>query len=934
MDARIEFQEYALNNTGASSVAVAATESPSSACIFPLSVGQKQLWLLQQLDPYSAAYNTILYLRLAGRLDRQALERSFSEIVRRHEILRTTFPLWEREPAQQIHPALAVTLPLIDLSGLEVSLQNKVARSLRQREAQRPFDLAAGPLLRVSLIGLGSQQHELLITMHHIVRDGWSKDILLEELRILYDAYHRRKASPLSELPIQYADYAVWQQRWLQNGSFENRYAYWYKQLADLPALDLPIDCPRPQVAGHPAEEVSFCFSNGLSDRLRRLGQQEGATLFMVLLAGFQWLLGLHAGQNNIAVGTAVTNRNRRELERLIGFFVNTLVIRTDLGGVSSFRELIRRVRQVVLAAYSHDVPFEKLVEKLNPTRVPGRTPFFQAMFSLQNAETDAVELGNLNAEGIDDFKFQETKFELLLQMESGEDSLAGELQYAADTYSRQTMQRLVRHYELFLEQAVAKPDVPLLEIPLLTQGEMELIVFEWNNTDREYPQEKCVHEIFEEQVRQSPDAVAVGFGTERQTYSELNQKANQIARYLRSLGVAAETRVALCLERGMRMVESVLGILKAGGAYVPLDLGLPPERLEYMLRDIQPDVLLTEEKFKRQMEHSAAQIVCLEAVKRQIVEQSNENLSCRNSGDNLAYVMYTSGSTGRPKGIMICHRAISRLVLNTNYVDLKAGDVFLQFAPTSFDAATFEIWGCLLNGGLLVIPKGGRASVEELGEQIQKHQVSVLWLTAGLFHQVVEQVLDKLKGVKQLLSGGDVLSAAHVRRVGEKSKATQLINGYGPTENTTFSCCYRMTPEEMASLGESVPIGTPINSTRAYVLDQQMNPVPLGIRGELYLGGDGLARGYWKAPALTAERFVPDPFRGGGERLYRTGDQVRWRNDGKLEFLGRLDHQIKLRGYRIELGEIEAALCQHAGVEQAVVMVREDHNREKQLVG
>lgn len=792
MEPRTEVQEHALGN---GSYAVAEAESRSGAWTFPLSVGQRQLWLAHQLDPDSAAYNTILYLRLMGHLDRQVLKKSFGEIVRRHEILRTTFPLWDREPVQQIHPASAVELPLIDFSELPASQRDAMARRLRQMEAGRPFDLAVGPLLRVSLIVLDSQNHELLITMHHIVRDGWSRDILVEELAALYDAYQKGEASPLPELAIQYADYAVWQERQLQNGALEKQCAYWRNNLSDVPAMNMPADYRRLHVTSHPAGELGFSFSKGLGDKLKQLGQQEGATLFMVLLAGFQWLLSLYTGQNDVAVGTVVANRSRRETERLIGFFVNTLVMRTELSGVSTFRDLIRRVRKVALEAYSHqDVPFEKLVEDLNPTRSPGRSPFFQAMFSLQNADTEAVKLSSLNVEEIDDFEFQETKFELLLQVASRKTGLAGELQYAADTYSRETMERLLQHYERFLEQAVTKPDVPLYDITLLTHEESQEVVVEWNQTEREYPQEKCIHEIFEEQVKRRLDAVAVLCQSERLTYRELNRRANQVAHYLQSLGVVSETRVALCLERGIRMVECLLGILKAGGVYVPLDLDLPAERLEYMLQDVRPNVLLTGEKLKGRVERSAAQVVCLKEVKEEIARQSDEDLICQNAGDNLAYVMYTSGSTGQPKGIMISHRAISRLVLNTDYVDFRPEDVFLQFAPTSFDASTFEIWGCLLNGGRLVIPTGERASVEELGEQIEKHQVSVLWLTAGLFHQVVEQALGKLTSVKQLLAGGDVLSVAHVRRVGEELNDARLINGYGPTENTTFSCCYRMT--------------------------------------------------------------------------------------------------------------------------------------------
>ncbi|HKV94723.1 MAG TPA: amino acid adenylation domain-containing protein [Candidatus Angelobacter sp.] len=913
----------------------AVSGSSAESCTFPLSAGQKQLWMIQQLDPGSATYNTTLYLRLWGSLDISALESSFTEIVRRHEILRTTFPMRENEPVQQIHPPITVKLSRIDLSGLSGDERVEMTRLFRQREAVRAFDLAAGPLLRVCLIVIEPQVHELLVTMHHIIRDGWSRGILVKELSVLYNAYCHGKPPLLPGLPIQYVDYAVWQQRWLANGAMEKQREYWRKQLADAPVLELPTDYPRSKDTGRRAGELGVAFEKEMSDGVARLAQQEGATLFMVLLAGFQWLLGRYSGQSDISVGVVSANRTRQETARLIGFFANTLVMRTSLEGQPTFRELLRRVRRVALDAYAHqDVPFEKLVKDLNPVRLPGRTPFFETMFSVNNAEEGGVELDGLAVEPINDFEFETAKFDLTLQIAARKSGIVADLQYAAGIFRRDSMERFLDHYQRILERATAQPDLPLTEISLFTEAETDQSVVQWNRTEREYADHKCVHQLFEHKARQHPDAVAVMSGQERVTYSDLNRKANQLAWHLRKLGVGPETRVAICMERSIQVVECILGILKAGGAYVPLDPDLPAERLEFMLQDIQPKIVLTQEAFKSQIEQSSARIICLPEVRHELAGEMEDDLPCQTDGGSLAYVMCTSGSTGRPKGIMICHRSISRLVLNTDYVSLDSRDVFLQFAPVSFDASTFEIWGCLLNGGRLVIPASGKTSVEELGRQIKDHQVSVLWLTAGLFHQVIEQSVEKLAGVRQLLAGGDVLSTRHVRRAGEVLKNTRLINGYGPTENTTFSCCYGMSGAEIADLDGTVPIGKPISNTRAYVLDPQMRPVPPGIKGELYLGGAGLARGYWARPELTAERFVPDPFSGSGGRLYRTGDQVLWRNDGNLEFLGRLDQQVKLRGYRIELGEIEMALNQYPGVEQAVVLVREDKLGEKVLSG
>jgi len=655
----------------------------------------------------------------------------------------------------------------------------------------------------------------------------------------------------------------------------------------------------------------------------------------MTLLAAFDVLLQRYTGQDDLVVGSPIANRTREELEELIGFFVNSLVMRADLSGDPSFVELLAQARQGALSAYQHqDLPFERLVEELEPERELNRNPIFQVMFAVQNApEKASAASGTGLTIGNFPLKAETTRFDLEIHITEDADHLHVSWLYATDLFDRSTIEQMARHYVRLLEGIVEGPQKRISELPMLSEEERRQVLREWNATGVQYPRDASVVGLFEEQVRKSPNAVALVFGEERISYGELNERANRLAHYLRELGVQREELVGLCLERSIEMVVGVLGILKAGGAYVPMDPQYPKPRLAFMLKDIEARVLLTTSGLRAQLPVSEAQVVCLDTDAGKIEKQSGEDLGVERGPRDLAYIIYTSGSTGEPKGSSVEQRSIVRLVKNTNYVQLGPEEVLLQFAPISFDASTLELWGSLLNGARLEIFPPHTPTLEELGGFIEERGVTTLWLTAALFQQMVDHQLERLKGVRQMLAGGEALSVPHVKKyLGSLTGDRRLINGYGPTENTTFTCCHVMG--KGSEIGRSVPIGKPIANTRVYVLDERREPVPVGVAGELYAGGDGVARGYHRRAELTAEKFVPDPFsEERGARLYRTGDVVRWLRDGTIEFLGRADTQVKVRGFRIELGEIEAALASHPAVREAVVLAREDSPGEKRLV-
>jgi amino acid adenylation domain-containing protein len=902
--------------------------------VFPASFAQQRLWFLDQWEPESAAYNVPIAMRLTGPLDLDVFERSLNSIVSRHEILRTIFGMKEGEPVQLVLEFSALTLRILDLTTLPHVEREVEAQKLVNAEAHRPFDLSRGPLVRATALRLDHDEHVVLLTIHHIVFDGWSMSVLFRELGEAYNAFASGAPASLSPPPIQYADYTIWQREWLQGPELERQLAYWKEQLSGpLPVLQLPTDYSRSAVLSSRGAHHPVRLSCGLANKLTAISRQERATLFMALLAAFQTLLSRYTEQEDILVASPIAGRNQVELENLIGFFVNTLVLRTDLKGDPTFRELLRRVRAVTLGAYAHqDLPFEKLVETLRPERSLNHAPLCQAVFVLQNTPRAALDLHGLTAVPFE-LTHETAKFDVSLSLGEGPDGLSGAFTYSTDLFEASTIARMATHFEILLEGIGADPDRRLSELPLLSARERRQLLVEWNDTTREYPRDDCVPRLFEAQVDRTPSATAVACGREEISFDALNARANQLARYLRSRGVGAEVPVGVCAERSIDMVVALVGILKAGGAYVPLDPNDPPERVGFMLADATVRLVVTEARAAERLPaDDRVERFCLDRERETLARENTTNLESGATADNLAYVMYTSGSTGIPKAVTIVHRGIVRLVKEASYVSLSADDVVLQAAPITFDASTFEIWGALLNGARLALAPVEKPSLAELSDTLERHQVTIAWFTSALFSQMVDHELGGLRRVRQVLAGGDVLSLGHVRKFLQASGTSTLINGYGPTENTTFTCCYPMTAT--TQIGLSVPIGRPISNTQVYVLDAHLNPQPIGAPGELYIGGDGLARGYWNRSELTAAKFIASPFSDeASARLYKTGDRVRYLSDGNLEFLGRVDHQVKIRGFRVELEEIESVLARHAAVREAVVVAPEDAPGFKRLV-
>ncbi len=900
----------------------------------PLSFAQQRLWFLWQLEPDSPAYNIPSARRLTGPLDVRALEAALREVVRRHEVLRTRFATRGREPVQIAVPMeeVEMVLALQDLGALPPERREAEVLRLAEAEARRPFDLARAPTVRATLLRLAEEEHVAVVILHHVAADGWSANLFVRELLTLYGSFHAGEPSPLAECPIQYADFAVWQRG--REKEMAEQLEYWKRQLGgELPVLQMPTDRPRPAVQTFNGYAVSTTLPDELGQAARDLARAEEMTLFMVLLASFQALLHRYTGQDDILVGNPTANRSHAELEDLIGFFVNTLVLRGDLSGEPTFRDLLARTREVVLGAQSHqELPFEKLVEELRPERDPSRSPIFQVMLVVQTAPRQAaaprtgLRMSPIDVEG------GTAQFDLIFIVSDTGSRLTCHCKYNTDLFDRATIERLQGHFAVFLGGALAAPETRISELPLLTAPEREQLLGEWNDTATAYPADLCIHELFERQADLTPDAPALSLGKEVLTYGELDLRANLLANHLRGFGVGPGVLVGLCLDRSPEMVVGLLAILKAGGAYVPLDPEYPLDRLSFLLEDAGVSVLVTREELADRLPTVWAMVVLLDAEWDLIAQGPGERPASPVHPQDLAYLIYTSGSTGAPKGVAVPHRAVVRLVRETGYFQAGTGDVFLQLAPSSFDASTFEIWGALLNGARLAVMPPGQPSLADIGEVLAREGVTTLWLTAGLFHLMVDERPEALRPVRQLLAGGDVLSADHVTRVLQRLPETVLINGYGPTESTTFAVCHPMTAPT-APAGP-VPLGRPIANTRGHVLDRFRRLVPVGIFGELCIGGDGLARGYHGRPALTAERFVPDPtgLEPGG-RLYRTGDLVRWRPDGRIEFAGRTDDQVKIRGFRVEPGEVAAALEQHRGVREVVVVAREDTPQDKRLV-
>ncbi|MBN3899617.1 MAG: amino acid adenylation domain-containing protein [Nostoc sp. NOS(2021)] len=904
----------------------------------PLSFAQQRLWFLDQLIPNNPFYNIPLALHLTGLLNKAALEQTFNEIVRRHEALRTTVVMQERQPVQVINPTLTITLPVIDLRQLPQAQREIQARQLTSQEAQRPFNLSTDSLLQVKLLWLDETQYILLLTMHHIVCDGWSIGVLIQEIAALYTAFASNQPSPLAKLTIQYADFAYWQRQWLQGEVLEKQLSYWQKQLDGISMLNLPTDRPRQAVQTYQGARQSLQLSKSLSEALLALGQQEGVTLFITLLAAFQVLLYRYTQQEDITIGSPIANRNRSEIEGLIGFFVNSLVLRTQLNGNPTFRELLSRVKEVAFGAYAHqDLPFEKLVEELHPERNLNQNPLFQVVFALQNAPMSALELPNLILSPLP-FDTETTRFDLEFHLwepkvqnglwADSSEGISGFVIYSTDLFDDATITRMLGHFQILLSGIVANPEQRIAQLPLLSESELHNLLVEYNNTRLDYPQDKCIHQLFESIAEYNPDATALVFGDEQLSYKELNIRSNKLAHYLKKLGVEAEVLVGLCVERSFDMVIGMLGILKAGGAYVPLDPSYPSERLKFMLEDAQVSVLLTHERCLERLKNSNSQIICLDNDWEIIAEEVEDNLISEAKVDTLAYVIFTSGSTGKPKGVKIEHRGLLNLVFwHQKAFTVSPLDRATQICGVGFDACSWEIWPYLSAGAsIYFVDDEIRQIPEHLQDWLISKAITITLLPTPLAEKFLLLDFPQDAALRILLTGGDRLNQYPLA-----DHPFQLVNNYGPTENTVVTTSGHISVKNKESLAPV--IGGAIANTQLYILDQYLQPVPIGVSGELYISGDGLARGYLNRPDLTAECFIDHSFTNQLKtRLYKSGDLVRYRADGNIEFLGRLDEQVKIRGYRIELGEIEAVLSQHPAVQQTVVIIREDKG-EKRLV-
>ncbi len=922
--------------------------------VFPASFAQQRLWFIDQLLPGDTLYTSPLVFRLSGRLERSHLQRSMQAIAQRHEILRTAFDVVDGQLMQVVAAQVDVPLPLIDLRSHPAPKREVIALQDIWQTLQHPLPLNQRPLFRVQLWQLQDDEHLMLVALHHIIFDEWSSGVLIRELGAGYAASVENKSAALSELPIQYADFAHWQRQWLQGEVLNNQLSYWKQQLKDIPVLQLP------GASLHPSAQLLSQGSQGASqllelpqrllEALENLSQQAEVTLFMTLLAAFQTLLHRYTGQTDLAIGTPIANRHQSELEELIGFFVNSLVLRTNLEGDPTFLELIARVRDVALAAYDHqDLPFEKLVEELQPVRNLGQNPLFQVVFALQNTPMTQLELPGLILSPVD-LETKTSRFDLEFYVWicgdnfrnlwgkgwQHADGLRGMVVYNTELFEASAIASLLKHFQTLLEGIVANPNTPLSALPLLTTEDQRELLHRWSRHQCSNSSNECIHHRFEAQVRERPDAIALQFGNQQFTYQQLNQGSNQLARYLQRLGIGTEMPVGICLERGIEAIAAMVAILKAGGVYVPLDPSYPAERLRFMVEDAGITVVLSEANWVGELQTAATTVICLQQAWDAIAQESDQNLSTLCTADRLAYVIYTSGSTGTPKGVMVPHRAVNRLVCNTDYVQITAGDRLAQVANLAFDAATFEVWGALLNGAHLIgIEREITLSPADFSDILQQQNISILFLTTALLNQTVSHIPDAFRSLKYLLFGGETANVDRVRSLVKQGKPQHLLHVYGPTENTTFSTWYEI--QEILETAATIPIGRAIANTQVYVLDAHQNPVPAGVIGEIYLGGNGLAKGYLNRPKLTAEKFI-DCSSGNWERgikngfLYRTGDRALYYPNGNLEFLGRIDNQIKIRGFRVELSEIEQAIAQHSSVQTVVVVVREI-DQDRQLV-
>ena len=900
--------------------------------VLPLSFAQERLWVVYQLAPDSPAYNLSVAVRVTGSIDPARLERSLDRLIQRHETLRTNIGVVDGQPCQIITPAGPPDMSLHDLQSMSKADQETYVQQQLAQHGQQPFNLTDGALLQTHLFHLTPEEHILQMVIHHIVTDGWSQEILVRDLMALYDTDADAQEADLPSLTIQYADYATWQRQWFHGETLGTQLDYWRNQLTALPTLTIPTDRPRPAVQTDRGARYPVTLSSTVSHELTELAQREGATLFMTLLAAFHVFLWRYSGQHDTVIGTPISGRPHPEVDSLIGCFVNLLVMRADTAGNPTFRQFLRHVRTNALDAYAHqEMPFEQLVDVLQPIRDMSRFPLFQVAFMLGHQPIafepptgltlQALEAPNVTA-----------KYDLLLDLQTSAEGLQGTLEYNIDLFDTATIARLVQHFQTLLNHIVANPNQQLTDLSLITAAERNQLLNEWNATQVDYPRHASIPQLFATQAANTPTALAVVFGDQRLTYAELDQRTNQLAHYLGTCGVTPGSYVAVCLERSVDFIVAIVAILKAGAAYVPLDPTYPAERIAMMLADSQARAVLTHTHLAAHFTSTPLTVIALDGSHASAISQEPTAFPpVALTADYPAYMMYTSGSTGQPKGVIIPQYAISRLVLHTNYIMLSARDRIAWASNTSFDASTFELWGALLNGGCVVhVPQQTLLDPAQLGTYLRKHAVTVLFVTTALFNQVAYHAPKSFASLQYLLFGGEAVDPIAVQTILEQGRPQHLLHVYGPTESTTFATWYAV--KTIPPMSSTIPIGTPLTNTQTYILDETFQPVPIGVAGELCVGGDGLATAYFARPALTATKFVPNPYRYEGVRLYRTGDRARWRDDGTIEFMGRFDQQIKLRGFRIELGEIEAVLGQHPSVQEVLVVLQENDS-EKRLI-
>ncbi|PMB44418.1 non-ribosomal peptide synthetase [Fischerella thermalis CCMEE 5201] len=928
---------------------VSLTQQEKNTSIHPLSFTQQGLWFINQLTPDTPTYNIPIVISFKGCINLAILQDSLNEIIRRHEVLRTSLTVVDGQPVQVINQAVPLTLAVEDLRLFSENERTQVAQRLASELAQQPFDLSAQSLLRAKILQLNDKNYYLIITLHHIIADGWSISILLKELTVLYEAFSSGKLSPLPELPIQYRDFVNWQRKWIDSERIQPLLTYWKQKLqGELPVMNLPIDRPRSRVQTFKGAQAKLVLPETLRKELRNLSRQQGVTLFMTLLAAFKVLLYKYTGQTDILVGSPIANRNRAEVESLIGFFVNVLVLRTNLSGDLSFQDLLARVKSTALEAYVHqDLPFEKLVEELQPSRDLSYNPLFQVMFVLQNLPKPNLSLSDISVTCEEGYNGT-SKFDLTLFMEDSESGLVATCEYNTDLFNADTITRMLEHFQTLLSSIVSNPEQRISDLQLLTPSEVRQLLVEWNDTNTDYPQDKCIHQLFEAQVEKTPNAVALTFVdahsradrrvNQQLTYRELNNRANQLAHHLQKLGVKSEVLVGICIERSLEMVIGLLAILKAGGIYLPLDPTHPKERLAFILKDTQTTVLLTKQHLIEKLPEHEAQVVCLDSDLDIINQYSQDNPVNSSQANNLAYVIYTSGSTGQPKGVLGLHQgAINRFQWMWQNYPFVQGEICCQKTSLNFVDSVWEIFGPLLEGvTTVIIPDIVVKDPQEFVTTLFQNNVTRIVLVPSLLRLLLNtsDVLQlRLPKLRLWVSSGEPLSTELLMQFRQSLPDSTLLNLYGSSEVSADVTYYSISPQ--APVSASVLIGRPIANTQIYILDANKRPVPVGVPGQIYVGGDGLARGYLNCPDLTAEKFIPNPFGDNfAARLYQTGDLGRYLPNGEIEYIGRADYQVKVRGFRIELGEIEALINQHPAVRETVVVAREDVLNGQCLVG